>query len=442
MATYKPLQTIVLTSNASSIDFSNIDQTYTDLIVIPTFTPTSEGMDVYLTFNGDSTSGLYSKTHLAGYGTSSVGSTRFSGQNRIASYWQVGPGNLRPSRIHYSIMSYANNTNHKIVLAKASSFQTGAQEVNTFSGLWRNTAPITSLTLTASSGSFAAGSKFDMYGIKAGTAKAQGGDITITDGTYWYHAFKNSGTFTVQQGSALSVDYLVVAGGGAGGYNIGGGGGAGGYKSSTGFSCAGGSANTVIVGAGGSVGLNRGGSGSNSIFASVTSTGGGGGGGRSVGFGAGADGGSGGGGGGDNNGAGGSASPSGQGNAGGRGLNTTSPGGGGGGAGASGTNTTGESAPGNGGNGLNTLSSWASATGTGSSGYYAGGGGGGYNAGDNGGAGGGGYGGGASSVNNGRAAQAGTANTGGGGGGSSNGTAASIYGGQGGSGIVIVRYAV
>ena len=100
----------------------------------------------------------------------------------------------------------------------------------------------------------------------------------------------------------------------------------------------------------------------------------------------------------------------------------------------------------NGGNGLNTWSSWASATGTGANnGYYAGGGGGGVDStlggvpivGGTGGLGGGGKGsdsqGGPSPV-----AGAGLSNTGGGGGGGHD----YRIGGTGGSGIVIVRYAI
>jgi hypothetical protein len=427
MATYKPIQSFTTTGNESVVTFSNIPQDYTDLVIVSNVVWTSDAYINNMRFNGDAGSN-YSYTRITGNGTSAT-SSRLGNINYAFGGWT----GVNPTLNTVHIMNYSNSTKYKTSLVRTNLV---ADRVVAYVNMWRNTAAITSITLTHESASaYSAGSTFSLYGIKSGSQKAFGGDVTTTDGTYWYHTFNTSGLFTVQQGSNLSVDYLVVAGGGAGGYDCGGGGGAGGYKYSTGFSCSGGSANTVIVGAGGARGLNRGQSGSNSVFDSITSTGGGSGGGRITGFVAGDNGGSGGGGGGDNLGAGGSASPAGQGNAGGRGLGGTTPGGGGGGAGAAGTNTTGESAPGNGGNGLTNSISGTSVT-------YAGGGGGGYNAGNNGGTGGGGYGAGASSVNNGRAAQAGTANTGGGGGGGSNGTAAPAIGGQGGSGIVIVRYSV
>ena len=92
----------------------------------------------------------------------------------------------------------------------------------------------------------------------------------------------------------INVSYLVIAGGGGGGYDASGGGGAGGYRNSWSNETSGGGASTestvvissgtfysVTVGAGGSgasTNPNNGGNGSNSIFDTITSIGGGGGG--------------------------------------------------------------------------------------------------------------------------------------------------------------------
>jgi hypothetical protein len=59
-------------------------------------------------------------------------------------------------------------------------------------------------------------------------ATVTGGTLT-SDATYYYRAFTGSGTLTVANGT-ITADVLVVAGGGGGGSTIGGGGGAGGYK--------------------------------------------------------------------------------------------------------------------------------------------------------------------------------------------------------------------
>jgi hypothetical protein len=242
--------------------------------------------------------------------------------------------------------------------------------------------------------------------------------------------------------SAYNIDFLVVAGGGAGGGMVSGfcgaGGGAGGYRSSSETAIPL-TAYTVTVGAGGSgVSSGQGNNGSNSVFNTTTSTGGGGGG-TGVTSGTGSNGSGGGSGGGGATGSGtpgtggsGGAGTSGQGFAGGSAPNhnsndTNIQGGGGGGAGGVGGNGTSGGPAGNGGVGLN----WQS-LGT----FYAGGGGGSsYNTATpgSGGNGGGGNGG---NFNSGTTGQPGTANRGGGGGGAG----VATTGGSGGSGVVIVRY--
>ena len=244
--------------------------------------------------------------------------------------------------------------------------------------------------------------------------------------------------FTFEVASPVfEIEYLIVAGGG-GANDEGGGGGAGGYRSSVQGELSGGNEPaesifsfdlatnyTVTVGAGGSGSSDETQtSGSDSIFSSVTSTGGG----RGADFVAGGDGGSGGGG---YRGA--SYPPGsgtfGQGNDGGDGASITGnhPAGGGGGAGQVGENGT-STKSGDGGDGLESNI-------TGSLTYRAGGGAGGFqaSAGDTAGTGGLGGGGDASATSSG---QSGQVNTGGGGG-------ASIRdetGGNGGSGVVILRY--
>jgi len=249
--------------------------------------------------------------------------------------------------------------------------------------------------------------------VYAGLNQATGGTITF-DGKYTVHKFTSDGTFTVSGG--LDVEYLVVAGGGAGNF---GGGGAGGMR--TGELTLSSGAKTVTIGAGGNQATSS--NGDNSVFDSITSTGGGAGAG---GTGIGATGGSGGGS--ANNGGAGGLGTAGQGNNGGSGdWGNPYTGGGGGGAGAVGQN--GSTSSNNGGDG----GAGAASSISGSSVYYAGGGGGtasGETGGTSGGIGGGGAG------DSGATAGSGTANTGGGGGGNDG----AGDPGSGGSGIVIVRY--
>jgi len=126
--------------------------------------------------------------------------------------------------------------------------------------------------------------------------EATGGTITCC-GDYKIHTFTGPGTFCVSNSGtpagSTTVDYMVIAGGGAGGSNRGGGGGAGGYRESSGVASGGYSRSPlgacvsalpvtatgypITVGGGGAGGGPScvGSNGSNSIFSSITSAGGG-----------------------------------------------------------------------------------------------------------------------------------------------------------------------
>jgi len=457
MSTYSPIASQTLGSAAASVTFSSIPQGYTDLVLVANFaTSTSDYVQIIL--NSDTTVSNYSGTYILGNGTSAA-SGRYTGAN--GAYWlggstqtatTVGNGMAR-----YMFQNYSNSTTYKTVLQRADSAGSAA---GSMVGLWRNTAPITSITFQIVNGqTINSGSTFSLYGIQVGdkAQKAQGGNIVTSDGTYVYHTFTSSGSFTTNQ--ALTVDYLVVAGGGGGGRSDGagaGGGGAGGLRSTVTATGGGGSLEsalsltastnyTVTVGAGGTGGTSSASptQGSNSIFSTITSTGGGKGGHRTLAgtFQAAGTGGSGGGGSGEvsTSGAAGTAN---QGYAGGNGGNSGANygGGGGGGAGAVGANGTG-STGGNGGAGVAVAISGSSVT------YAGGGGAGGYINGftaGTGGSGGGGNGGSAPSTTGGTPGDAGngTVSLGGGGGGGSSSTTVFKGGGAGGSGVVIIRYAL
>ena len=284
---------------------------------------------------------------------------------------------------------------------------------------------------------------------KTAVALPTGGTIT-TSGGYRYHEFTSSGDFVVSN-ELTGIDYIVVAAG-AGGGGWGGGGGAGGLITQTSQTL---SAATypIVLGAGGygagvaagyTGSYQPGGDGGATTFNSLTAIGGGGGGYHNA-F-PGRAGGSGGGGGGSNgtlNDTAGGSGTAGQGNAGGYGGGVSANyggGGGGGGAGAAGSNATGYGATGGAGGAGLAPTGFSS---FGDSGYFAGGAGGHTDrqagaAVSIGGVGGGGNGGGY--VPN-TSAQNGDANTGGGGGGSY-GASSNGKCGHGGSGTVIIRYAV
>jgi hypothetical protein len=436
------IETVTVGSGgAANIEFTNIPQTYTDLVIkvsARSNRASFPGDGVTITLN---TTGINAARGLAGDGGTPTSDTDLIVGVCTASTATASTfGNM-----DIYIPNYTSSTNKSISSDAANENNATNSTLRLTASLVNLTSAVTSLKLAPFLGTlFAQYSTATLYGISKvpSIAKAYGGEISF-DSNYVYHVFPSSGTFTPLQN--LTVDYLVIAGGGGGGYNAGAGGGAGGFRctvNNTGgssptppessLSLTNGTNYTVTVGAGGAGGL--GGTatiataGGNSVFSTITSTGGGlGGSGNAVG----GNGGSGGGGG--YNGSAGGTGTTGQGRNGGSGTGNTAnntTGGGGGGASGVGANAPSSTVGGAGGAGQSTSISGSSTT-------YAGGGGGGA---WNGTGGAGGSGGGGAGSGNDTNATAGTANTGSGGGAGGY-NAGGGNGGNGGSGIVIVRYA-
>lgn len=263
--TYVALDKITVSSAVPSITFTGISGAYTDLIVV---VKALGQIGLALNYNGDTTSGLYSDTGM--YGSTSAGSAKDANQNKIFIDYSgsASTGNIITNI--FSVMNYANTTTFKTCLVRNNNAE---REVSAIVGMWRNTAAITSLTVsTSNANNFLTGSTFSLYGVLASgsnpTAKATGGTISYTADGYTVHTFTSSGTFTPS--AAISdAEYLVIAGGGAGGVNQGAGAGAGGYRSSvvgelsganstaeSRVNFANATAYTITVGAGGTGGYN------------------------------------------------------------------------------------------------------------------------------------------------------------------------------------------
>jgi len=166
----------------------------------------------------------------------------------------------------------AGGSAHTFVTQDVSSNQQATIRVRTKDAQGNYSAPVViTVTILAISYTVATGGV-----VPAGTVVPGAPD-------YKYHVFNSTGNFTVSQvGTDNTVEYLVIAGGGAGTRydgGVGGGGGAGGYRTGSGLAIA--SQNYVVtVGSGGPTNANlvAGSKGDDSIFSSITSTGGGGGG--------------------------------------------------------------------------------------------------------------------------------------------------------------------
>ena len=154
--TYEKIATQTLGGTATSVTFSSIASTYTDLVLIFAGKG-STGGNMTLQFNSD-TGTNYSSTILYGDATA-PGSVRGSNQSSM----NIGSVGTDISTDILQVMNYANATSYKTVLGRYSR----ADEVGSKAGLWRSTSAITNIVVAISGGNFAIGSTFTIYGIKA-----------------------------------------------------------------------------------------------------------------------------------------------------------------------------------------------------------------------------------------------------------------------------------
>jgi hypothetical protein len=155
-ATYEKIATTTLGTAAASVTFSSISSAYTDIVVIATGQVVTEST-LYFRFNGD-TGSNYSSQSMVGNG-STTDQIRFTSTDRMYFYnWKTSPSNAI-----FNIQNYSNSTTYKTVLSRING-STGYASATV--GLWRSTAAINEL-LIHSNDTFASGSTFTLYGIKA-----------------------------------------------------------------------------------------------------------------------------------------------------------------------------------------------------------------------------------------------------------------------------------
>lgn len=159
-ATYEPLATTTLTSAQSSITFSSISGSYTDLRVVLSG-KSSSNLWWGLRFNSD-TGSNYAYIQMRGNGGGTAqGSTSNSSYILLNEQAQ----SVITAGI-YDIFSYANTATHKVVLGTYSGDASGSGIVQKTVGRWRSTSAITTVELwMTSSATYDIDTMVTIYGI-------------------------------------------------------------------------------------------------------------------------------------------------------------------------------------------------------------------------------------------------------------------------------------
>jgi hypothetical protein len=161
--TYTQIASTTLGSAATSVTFSSIAGTYTDLVLIMNAGSSVNNADIDVNVNGD-TGANYSRIALYGDGATAASVRESSATKFRLTYF----GNAATAFSWIGIvnfMNYSNTTTYKTFLSKARNATNYG--VNDQAGLWRNTAAISSMVITNASGTFNTGSTFNLYGITA-----------------------------------------------------------------------------------------------------------------------------------------------------------------------------------------------------------------------------------------------------------------------------------
>jgi hypothetical protein len=153
-ATYEPIATNTLGSASSTVSFTSIPSTYTDLVlVIGGAASNAQGMFLY--FNND-TAANYSRTYVYGTGSSAI-------SDRVGDHKVLEIGTAI-STLTASVMNYSNTTTFKTTLTRGGS---AANLTIAEVGTWRSTAAINRIDVTTGTGTMNTGTVLTLYGIKA-----------------------------------------------------------------------------------------------------------------------------------------------------------------------------------------------------------------------------------------------------------------------------------
>jgi hypothetical protein len=163
--TYDAIATAVGTGSSSTITFSSISGTYTDLVLLCNVIVASSA-SVQIRFNSD-TGSNYSYTVLDADGATASSARQTNTTGIQLAGWSSNLGSsTNPSPIICNVNNYSNATTNKTALVRSTANGASTGSVDAFVGLWRNTAAINTISIV-SSANFTTASTFTLFGIKS-----------------------------------------------------------------------------------------------------------------------------------------------------------------------------------------------------------------------------------------------------------------------------------
>ena len=156
-ATYDLIASNVLSSSASSVAFNSISSSYRDLILVCNWKSVTGTTYAAVRFNSDGSSSYH---RVWAMGSSSGVATAPTTGSYL--FTEVDAQDTESALASFEIIDYAQTGKHKGVLIRG---DRAGLLTNMTAGRWANTAAVTSIEVFAFTGSYAAGSRFYLYGI-------------------------------------------------------------------------------------------------------------------------------------------------------------------------------------------------------------------------------------------------------------------------------------
>lgn len=160
-ATYTLINAQTANGSVSTINFTSISQTYTDLIL--KINSSQSGNFVYMRVgNGSIDSGTnYSEIYELSNG-SSVSASGDNNSSLMPTVYVNSGSNYSVATANF--MNYSNTTTFKTVLNKNGVTSAGVLGIV---NLWRSTSAINTISVFTGGGNYSSGSTFALYGIAA-----------------------------------------------------------------------------------------------------------------------------------------------------------------------------------------------------------------------------------------------------------------------------------
>ena len=164
---FQLISTTLLTGNQSSITFSNLGDystTYKHLQLRLTTRVDQENDQIYMRFNSD-TGSNYARHEMSGNNSSTVAQNSTSQTSILfgRTAYSTQTANIFSPFVIDILDAFSSNKNTTI---KSFSHLSAVAWISQFSGLWNNTASITTINIYAGATNFVSGSRFSLYGIK------------------------------------------------------------------------------------------------------------------------------------------------------------------------------------------------------------------------------------------------------------------------------------